>query len=143
MELITSGTKYYLNGMQLYGLKSTPDMGGMREKKEITNLLDTAHRYIAGLYKYDELTFGFYYNSDETNVNASGQVAAAYKTARAIECAGTSVSQKLEFPDGTYFAWSGQVSTKIKSMNPDGVMEFTITSIPDTKLIHSLDVLTE
>ena len=140
MELITSGTKYYLNGQALYGLKSTPDMGGSREKKQITNLLDTAHRYIAGLYKYDELTFGFYYNSAADNPNvASGQVAAAFQTARAIECSGASVQQKLEFPDGTYFSWTGQVSTKIKSMNPDGVMEFSIISIPDTKLTHSLD----
>lgn len=140
MELITSGTKFYLNGQNLYGLKSTPDMGGSREKKQVTNLLDTAHRYIAGLYKYDELTFGFYYNSDSDNPNvSSGQVAAAYSAARAIERAGASVSQKLEFPDGTYFTWTGQISTRIKSMNPDGIMEFSIISIPDTKLVHSLD----
>ncbi len=140
MELITSGTQYYLNGNSLYGLKSTPDMGGSREKKQITNLLDTAHRYIAGLYKYEDLTFGFYYNSAESNPNVtSGQVAAAYQTARAIETAGTSVSQKLVFPDGTSFSWTGQISTKIKSMNPDGVMEFSIISIPDTPLTHSLD----
>lgn len=140
MELITSGTKFYLNGQNLYGLKSTPDMGGNRERKQITNLLDTAHRYIAGLYKYEDLSFGFYYNSDGDNPNVSGgQVAAAYQAARAIECAGTSVPQKLEFPDGTYFTWTGQISTKIKSMNPDGVMEFVITSIPDTKLTYSMD----
>lgn len=141
MELITSGTKFYLNGQNLYGLKSTPDMGGSREKKQVTNLLDTAHRYIAGLYKYDELTFGFYYNSDSDNPNvSSGQVAAAYSAARAIEQAGISVTQKLEFPDGTYFTWTGQISTRIKSMNPDGIMEFSIISIPDTKLVHSLDI---
>lgn len=140
MELITSGTKFYLNGQNLYGLKSTPNMGGAREKKQVTNLLDTAHRYIAGLYKYDELTFGFYYNSDSDNPNvSSGQVAAAYSAARAIERSGASVSQKLEFPDGTYFTWTGQISTRIKSMNPDGIMEFSIISIPDTKLVHSLD----
>lgn len=140
MELITSGTRYFLNGQELYGLKSTPDMGGARERKQVTNLLDTAHRYIAGLYKYDDLTFGFYYNSAEDNPNiASGQVAAAYQVARAIECSGASVSQRLQFPDGTYFSWTGQISTKIKSMNPDGVMEFSIISIPDTKLVHSLD----
>lgn len=140
MELITSGTRYYLNGQELYGLKSTPDMGGARERKQVTNLLDTAHRYIAGLYKYDDLTFGFYYNSVEENPNiVSGQVAAAFQVARAIECSGASVPQKLEFPDGTYFSWTGQISTKIKSMNPDGVMEFSIISIPDTKLTHSLD----
>ena len=140
MELITSVTKYYLNNQCLYGLKSTPDMGGNRERKQITNLLDTAHRYIGGLYKYDNLDFGFYYNSETDNPNVtSGQVAAAFAAARLIENAGISVPQKLEFPDGTYFTWTGQVSTKIKSMNPDGVMEFTITSIPDTKLTHSLD----
>ena len=140
MELITSGTKYYLNGQSLYGLKSTPDMGGSREKKQVTNLLDTAHRYIAGLYKYDELVFGFYYNSDSENPNTDGdQVAASYSMARAVECSGASVQQKLEFPDGTFFTWTGQISTRIKSMNPDGIMEFSIISIPDTKLTHSLD----
>lgn len=140
MELITSGTKYYLNGQCLYGLKSTPDMGGGREKKQITNLLDPAHRYIPGLYKYDELNFGFYYNSSELNPNvSSSQTAAAFQTARAVECSGASVQQKLEFPDGTYFTWTGRVSTKIKSMNPDGIMEFVITSIPDSKLTHSGD----
>ena len=141
MELITSGTAFYLNGQNLYGLKSTPDMGGTREKKQITNLLDTAHRYIAGLYKYDDLTFDFYYNSEVANpAVTAGQVAAAYKTARAIETAGTSVPQKLVFPDGTYFSWTGQVATKIKSMEADGVMEFSIISIPDSKLTHSTDV---
>lgn len=140
MELTTSGTKFYLNGQSLYGLKSTPDMGGARERREVTNLLDTARRYIGGLYKYDDLTFGFYYNSADDNPNVtSDQAAAAYSLARAIECAGTAVTQKLEFPDGTFFTWTGQISTKIKSMNPDGVMEFMITSIPTTPLVHSLD----
>lgn len=140
MELISSGTKFYLNGNSLYGLKSTPDMGGEREKREVTNLLDPARRYIAGLYKYDELVFGFFYNSAEENPNVTGgQVAAAYQTARAVERAGTAVPQRLEFPDGTGFSWSGQIATKIKSMNPDGVMEFSIISIPSTPLTHSSD----
>ena len=92
MELLSSGTAFYLNGQNLYGLKSTPVLGGTREKKEITNLLDTAHRYIAGLYKYDDLTFDFYYNSSESNpgVQAS-QVAAAFRAARAVELSGSSV----------------------------------------------------
>ena len=42
MELLSSGTAYYLNGQNLYGLKSTPELGGSREKREVTNLLDTA-----------------------------------------------------------------------------------------------------
>ena len=140
MEILSSGTKFYLNGQNLYGLKSTPELGGTREKKEVTNLLDTAHRYIAGLYKYDDLVFDFYYNSAEDNPNiSSGQVAAAFKFARAIELSGASVTQKVEFPDGTYFEWSGQVATKIKSMEADGVMEFSIVSIPNTAFRYSGD----
>lgn len=140
MELISAGTSFYINGQNLYGLKSTPELGGEREKKQITNLLDKAHRYIAGLYKYDDLIFDFYYNSADTNPNVSAeQVSAAYKTARAIEVAGSSVEQKVVFPDGTSFTWTGQISTKIKSMEVDGVMEFSIISIPNTKLVHSLD----
>ncbi len=140
MELLSSGTAYYINGQNLYGLKSTPELGGGREKREVTNLLDTAHRYIAGLYKYDDLVFDFYYNSADANPNVtSSQTAAAFAAARAVELSGASVQQKLEFPDGTYFTWSGQVSTKIKRMDADGVMEFSIISIPNTPLTYSTD----
>lgn len=140
MELLSSGTAYYLNGQNLYGLKSTPDLGGAREKKEVTNLLDTAHRYIAGLYKYDDLTFDFYYNSADSNPNvSSSQTAAAFRAARAVELSGASVQQKVEFPDGTYFTWTGQISTKVKKMDADGVMEFSIISIPNTALTYSGD----
>ena len=140
MELLSSGTAYYLNGQNLYGLKSTPELGGAREKKEVTNLLDTAHRYIAGLYKYDDLTFDFYYNSADPNPNVSAaQTAAAFRAARTVELSGASVQQKVEFPDGTYFTWTGQVSTKVKKMDADGVMEFSIISIPNTALVYSGD----
>ncbi len=140
MELLTSGTAYYLNGQNLYGLKSTPELGGTREKKEVTNLLDTAHRYIAGLYKYDDLTFDFYYNSTDTNSNVTAsQTAAAFRAARAVELSGASVQQKVVFPDGTYFTWTGQVSTKVKKMDVDGVMEFSIISVPNTELTYSGD----
>lgn len=140
MELLSSGTAYFLNGQNLYGLKSTPELGGAREKKEVTNLLDTAHRYIAGLYKYDDLTFDFYYNSAETNPNVTAaQTAAAFAAARAVELSGASVPQKVQFPDGTYFTWNGQVSTKVKKMDADGVMEFSIISIPNTALTYSGD----
>ena len=140
MEILSSGTAYYLNGQNLYGLKSTPELGGTREKREVTNLLDTAHRYIAGLYKYDDLTFDFYYNSAEENPNITpAQTAAAFAAARAVELSGASVTQKVQFPDGTYFTWSGQVATKIKRMEADGVMEFSIISIPNTALVYSSD----
>ena len=140
MELLSSGTAYYLNGQNLYGLKSTPDIGGSREKREVTNLLDTSHRYIAGLEKYDDMTFDFYYNSSDPNPDVSpSQVAAAFRTARAAEVAGVSLPQKVEFPDGTYFSWTGQVATRVKRMNVDGVMEFSIVSIPNTKLTYSGD----
>ena len=142
MELLSSGTAYFLNGQNLYGLKSTPELGGTREKKEVTNLLDTAHRYIAGLYKYDDLTFDFYYNSADTNPNVSqAQTAAAFAAARAVELSGASVPQKVLFPDGTYFTWTGQVATKVKKMDADGVMEFSIISIPNTALVYSGDTV--
>ncbi len=141
MELLSSGTSFYLNGQNLYGLKSTPELGGSREKREVTNLLDTSHRYIAGLYKYDDLSFDFYYNSADQNPNVSAaQTAASFAAARAVEISGASVPQKVEFPDGTYFTWSGQISTKIKSMDADGVMQFTIVSIPVTPLVCSTDL---
>ena len=140
MELLSAGTTYSLNGQSLYGLKATPELGGSREKREVTNLLDTAHRYIAGLYKYDDLTFDFYYNSAAENPNvSSSQVAAAFAAARAVELSGASVPQSVRFPDGTSFSWSGQVATKVKKMNVDEAIEFSIISIPNTAFVYSGD----
>ena len=99
MELLSSGTAYYLNGQNLYGLKSTPELGGTREKREVTNLLDTAHRYIAGLYKYDDLVFDFYYNSADTNPNVtSSQTAAAFAAARTVELSGAMYVRFIVLP---------------------------------------------
>ena len=86
------------------------------------------------------MTFDFYYNSSAENPNvSSAQVAAAFAAARAVELSGASVAQRVNFPDGSSFSWTGQVATKIKKMDVDGVMEFSIISIPNTPLVYSGD----
>ena len=52
MELLSKGTKLQYADTKagtfktLYGLQSTPDMGGDPEKVDVTNLADGAKRYI-------------------------------------------------------------------------------------------------
>ena len=61
MELLSKGTKLQYADTKagtyktLYGLQSTPDMGGDPEKVDVTNLADGAKRYIPGVKDYGDL----------------------------------------------------------------------------------------
>ena len=65
-EIITAGTKLYMNEEELSGMLSTPDLSeGEPEKIEVTTLADSSKRYINGLRDLgDGLEFEFNYESD-------------------------------------------------------------------------------
>lgn len=139
MEILSKGTKLaYATSKSgsysvLYGLQSTPDMGGDPEKVDVTNLNDGAKRYIKGIKEYGDLDFGFYYNSADDNPNVGeSEVAAAYSTLRALDAAGTDVWFKLTYPDGTGFMWFGSVSVKRSSAEVNGALKFTLRTTPKT-----------
>lgn len=141
MELLSKGTKLQYASAKagtfstLYGLQSTPDMGGDPEKVDVTNLADGAKRYIPGVKDYGDLDFTFFYNDDEDNPAVSeSDVAAAYSTLRALQTADTTVWLKLLYPDGTGYLWSSKVSVKRSAAEVNAALKFTLRSTPLTEL---------
>lgn len=141
MELLSKGT--YLSYSEaetgtykkLYGLRSTPDMGGDPEKVEVTNLNDGMRRYVRGIKDPGDLEFGFYYNSaDENSTATENEVKTSYATLRALDTAGTSVWYILVYPDGTGFKWKGSVSVKRSAAEVNGVLAFTLRTMCETEL---------
>lgn len=141
MELLSKGTKLQYATTKdgsfstLYGLQSTPDMGGDPEKVDVTNLNDSAKRYIPGVKDYGDLDFGFFYNDSEDNPAVSeDDVAASYSTLRALQTANTTVWFKLLYPDGTGYLWSSKVSVKRSAAEVNAALKFTLRSTPLTEL---------
>lgn len=100
-------------------LQEIPEIGGTPEKLDVTVLKDTCKKYINGIKDYGDLAFKFLYdNSSDT---------ADYRVLRAYEESGETVQFKVEFPDGTAFGFSGQVSTKINSAGVNAPLTFTAT----------------
>ena len=87
-------------------LMEVPEMGGNPEKVDVTTLADASRKYIDGIKDYGDLAFKFLYENTEGS---------AYRILQGYEEAGTVADYKVELPDGTGFAFSGQVSTKIDS----------------------------
>lgn len=99
-------------------LMEIPEMGGTPEKVDVTTLADASRKYIDGVKDYGDLAFKFLYE----NVEGS-----AFRTLRGYEEAGTIADYKVELPDGTGFAFSGQVSVKINSAPVNAALTFTAT----------------
>lgn len=99
-------------------LMEMPEMGGTPEKVDVTTLADASRKYIDGVKDYGNLAFKFLYE----NVEGS-----AFRTLRGYEEAGTIADYKVELPDGTGFAFSGQVSVKIDSASVNAALTFTAT----------------
>lgn len=141
MELLSKGIELQYCATEdgtyksLYGLRTTPDMGGDPEKVDVTNLKDSIRRYIKGLKDPGDLDFGFYYNSDDDNSNVTEEmVGASYSTLRAFDKAGTSVWFKLLYPDKTGYKWRGGVSVKRSAAEVNSAIQFTLRTTCETDL---------
>lgn len=116
MEFSTEGTYLAVKAStetkykKAYGLYETPEMGGNKEKIDVTNLSDSHKRNIDGIADYgDALNFSFYDNTGDEDT--ADMIMQTYSTFRAWELAKTKVDFRLVYPDGTGFEWSGTVST--------------------------------
>lgn len=112
----------------LYGMSSIPDMGGDREKIDVTNLGDNNKRYIYGVSDFGELSFEFFYNKEEQpDAESSTKLLNAYKALKDCETAGAKKWWKLTYPDGTGHIWKGEPSVKRKGVGVNEALAFTLT----------------
>jgi hypothetical protein len=99
-------------------LQEVPELGGTAEKVDVTTLADGNYKYINGIKDFGDLAFKFLYdNSGETS---------NYRICRGLEEAGEVVEWKVEFPDGTGFEFSGEVSTTIDGASVNSALTFTL-----------------
>lgn len=108
----SEGTTY----TKIDNLQTCPDLGGTAEKVEVTTLEDSNKKYINGVKDFGDLEFTFLYdNSSETS---------NYRIVRGLEEAGDVVEWKVTFPDGTSFAFSGEVATRVETAEVNTALTF-------------------
>lgn len=137
-EFSTKGTKLEVKASgegtfkKCYGLYNTPDMGGNKEKLDVTNLEDSHKRTIDGIADYGSLQFDFYDTINEAD--SSTAIRQTYSAFRTWELAGTEVNFRLTYPDGTGFTWSGTVSTTRDAASVNSAMKFKVYSSLSTAI---------
>ena len=100
-------------------LQECPELGGTAENVEVTTLADGNKKYIKGIKDFGELAFKFLYDNSGAESN--------YRVVRGLEEAGNIVEWKVNFPDNTTFAFSGEVTTAIDSAAVNAALTFTAT----------------
>lgn len=103
----------------LDGLQEVPSLGGTPDKVEVTTLSDGSRRYIKGIKDYGDLTFKFLYQNDTETSN--------FRVLRGLEESGKIVEWKVEFPDGTGFAFSGECTVAPTDGAVNAAITFNLT----------------
>lgn len=140
MELISKGTTLSVSETKegeynlLYGLNSTPDMGGDTESVDITNLSDGTKRYIEGLKDYGDMEFGFYVNKKDDSQKDEKMLYDGYDTMRDYQNSGKQVYYKLTYPDGYGYIWRGSVSVKRGGAEVGSALTYTVTTRASTEI---------
>lgn len=102
----------------LTGLQEVPEIGSEPEKVETTTLADSAKQYEYGIGDYGDLEFTFKYDNSSENTS--------FRILKKFEKDKTIAKYQMEFPDGTKFIWSAQVSVKISGGAVNGLITFTV-----------------
>ena len=103
----------------LDGLQEVPSLGGTPDKVEVTTLADASRRYIKGIKDYGDLTFKFLYDNSKETSN--------FRVLRGLAESGKTVDWKVEFPDGTGFAFSGECSVGTGDGSANAAIYFNLT----------------
>ena len=103
----------------LDGLMEVPSLGGTPDRVAVTTLADASRRYIKGIKDYGDLTFKFLYQNDTATSN--------FRILRGLEESGKIVEWKVEFPDGTAFAFSGECSVGTGDGSANAAIYFNLT----------------
>lgn len=103
--------------VEIPDIKTIPDLGNEKEKVENTGLNDANKQYEYGIGDYGDLEYGFKFKNSATTD--------AFRVLKAAETSGATKYFKHTYPDGTTFAFAGQVVTKIKGGGLNAPLEFT------------------
>ena len=99
---------------EVANLQEIPSLGGTPDKIDVTCLGDSNKKYINGLIDYGDLAFKFLYDNSTATSN--------YRVLKGLT--GTNYF-KIEFPDSTAFAFSGEVSVSLDAAAVNAALTFT------------------
>lgn len=134
MAQATNGTKLLAKKKadttysELTGMKDFTDMGAKPDRIETTTLNSPVRTYVRGLNDTPELEFTF-------NFENTSDATSAYALCKGFEAEADPVDFQLQFPDGTYYSWSGQCSIYVKAGKVNAVLEFHLGVTPTTAIV--------
>lgn len=112
-------------------LQDFPDLMGSPDKIETTTMKNTSRTYIPGLKDPGDMPFNFLYSGMGEGTN--------YAKLKAVQDAKSTQCFQLVFPDGSGFAWQGQVSISVPGKGIGEALQFTANITP-TSEIEEIDV---
>lgn len=112
---------------QIVNVDSFPDLGGTKDRVEVTNLSDSCHRYIDTIDNYgDTLTFTAYYDKTEFN---------------AVKALIGVVYWKVEINDNdsapTACTFSGSVDVQIGGGGVGEALKYNINITPNSAMVFA------
>jgi hypothetical protein len=130
-ELICTETKIsYKVGAGTYteieGLIDVPEMGGSRDKVDVTNLSDKIKRSVYGLKDMGELTFKFNYDNSTVTAN--------YRVLKGIEDADSLASFQVTYPDESTHVFDAYIHVKLDGAKVGSVLQFSVTMLVQTDI---------
>lgn len=117
--ILSKDVEFYLDGTQVENLQEFPDLGGAADQVDVTTLADGNYHYINGIKDFGSLEFTFLYDNSAATSN--------YRVLRAAEEDEQTHDCEVKFPDGTSFAFAGQISTAITGAGVNAALQFTAT----------------
>ena len=79
------------------------------------------------------MKFGFFYNK-EKDPDAGTMIKKNFAKLKALEEAGAKIKWKLNYPDGTSYAWEGKPTVYINGGNVGEAMKYTLSVTLESKL---------
>ena len=134
LGLLSKGTTltYQANGewQEIGAIRSTPQLGGSPETVDVTHLQSERMQNITGLQSTDNLEFTVVYQQNN------------FQTVALLERSGEIYNWRVNFPDGLYGEFSGQVSLNMAGAEVNSALEFLIIIVvSEGPFLHYDEVL--
>lgn len=103
----------------LDNLYEIPELGGDKDKIEVTTLSSQAHEYINGIENYgDTVTFKFYYEQEQ------------FQTLRGL----AESDWRVDLPGGIGYEFSGEPSVKLDGVSYNAALTYSLNIAPTSAM---------
>ena len=116
------GIELTVDGKAISGLTDIPDMGATPEKLDVTTLADEVRKYISGVKDFGDLEFTFIYES-----GADGNYKQLNDIVEKEENKNGETACSVKFPDGSQFAFKGEINLRIVGVGVNAVITFVMS----------------